>query len=204
MNSTPNTLLPPGEHMAAPGHLVAAVTYLELRRADYRPLAQPSCALERITGGAVTRYRALFRAVGEPWLWSSRLTWAPDTLAERLDDPGVEAFALCDAGRDIGLLELDFRPAPDAELAYFGLAPAVVGQGLGRTLMAEAQTRAFARPIARLFVHTCTLDHPRALGFYQAHGFVAYARGVEIMPDPRLAGVLPEDCAPQVPIITPV
>jgi hypothetical protein len=50
-------------------------------------------------------------------------------------------------------------------------------------------------------VHTCTLDHPAALAFYQRSGFVAYRRQVEIDDDPRLDGTLPADAAPHVPLI---
>lgn len=198
---TPCLSVETGDYMLPPGMLAAAVTYLDF----HAPFASPSAAaqvpLTRLTGRDVTRYRALFRAVGAPFLWWSRLAWSDERLAAQLGNPEVEAFALTGTDGDIGLLELDFRSMPQAELAYFGLAPGAVGQGLGRALMDEAKRRAFSRPISRLFVHTCTLDHPKALGFYQAMGFVAYARGVEIMPDPRLSGLLPRDCAPQVPLI---
>jgi hypothetical protein len=35
---------------------------------------------------------------------------------------------------------------------------------------------AWAQPISRLTINTCTLDHPRALPLYQRLGFTAYAR----------------------------
>jgi hypothetical protein len=55
--------------------------------------------------------------------------------------------------------------------------------------------------IRRVHVHTCTLDHPAALGAYRRAGFTAYKRAVETFRDPRLLGILPADCAPQVPLI---
>jgi hypothetical protein len=67
--------------------------------------------------------------------------------------------------------------------------------------MAEALMRAWVPGVERVWVHTCTLDHPHALGFYRAQGFVATARTVETFPDPRLTGLLPADCAPQVPLL---
>ena len=45
------------------------------------------------------------------------------------------------------------------------------------------------------------LDHPSALGFYRAQGFVPFARAVETFPDPRLTGHLPRDAAPHVPLL---
>jgi hypothetical protein len=52
-----------------------------------------------------------------------------------------------------------------------------------------------------MWVHTCTLDHPAALGFYRRNGFTPFARAIESFADPRLLGVLPADCAPQIPLI---
>lgn len=47
-------------------------------------------------------------------------------------------------------------------------------------------------------MHTCSLDHPAALGAYLRAGFLPYRRAIERFPDPRLLGILPRDCAPQV------
>ena len=85
-------------------------------------------------------------------------------------------------GRDIGLLELDFREAGTCELSFFGVVPDAVGGGAGRWLMNEALKRAWVRPISRLWVHTCSLDHPAALGFYQRSGFRPYQVMVEVAP----------------------
>ncbi|MFL5205517.1 MAG: GNAT family N-acetyltransferase, partial [Microvirga sp.] len=150
-----------------PGKIAAIVTHLEMRR---RPALSPfqkpdSWSLRRIDQDH-RRYRALFKAVGEPWLWFSRAVMPDDKLAAILDDPKVEAFALQDGTADVGLLELDFRSEGEVELAFLGLVPGFIGQGGGRFLMNEAIGRAFARPIKRFLVHTCTLDSPGALGFY--------------------------------------
>jgi hypothetical protein len=50
-------------------------------------------------------------------------------------------------------------------------------------------------------VHTCTLDHPRALAFYLRSGFSAFSRQVEVADDPRGEGILPRSAASQIPII---
>jgi hypothetical protein len=67
--------------------------------------------------------------------------------------------------------------------------------------MNAAIRRAFREPIRRLFLHTCSLDHPAALPFYVRAGFVAYRRAIEVADDPRLYGALPLTAAPQIPII---
>ena len=98
------------------------------------------------------------------------------------------------------MLELDFREDGQCELAFIGLVAALTGQGHGRWLLAEALRLAWRDNVKRLHVHTCTLDHPAALSAYRGAGFVAYKRALERFPDPRLLGILPTGCAPQVPL----
>jgi ribosomal protein S18 acetylase RimI-like enzyme len=187
-----------------PGKIAAVVTYLEMRERPRLPrLPRPEgWSLHRVNRDR-DRYRALFRRIGEPWLWFSRVAMPDEALAEILDDPRVEALALHDGSADIGLLELDFRLRGEAELSFLGVAPDSIGRGAGRFLMREAIRRAFARPIARFFVHTCSLDHPGALAFYLRSGFTPYRRAVEVADDPRLLGFLPLEAAPHVPVLGP-
>jgi len=115
-------------------------------------------------------------------------------------DPRVELYAAEADGRSVGMLELDFREPGECELAFIGLVPELAGKGHGRWLLAEAVRRAWRHGVSRVHVHTCTLDHPAALAAYCRAGFVPYRRAVERFPDPRLLGILPSDCAPQVPL----
>jgi len=131
--------------------------------------------------------------------------WTENAVAERLrgilESPDVEVYVLREGRRDIGLLELDFRTPGDCELAFFGLVPEAIGSGRGRHLMDQALARAWARPIRRLWVHTCTFDHPSAVAFYTRSGFRVYALEVEIADDPRLTGHLPREAAPHIPVV---
>jgi GNAT superfamily N-acetyltransferase len=122
-------------------------------------------------------------------------------LAAILHAPGVEVYALTHDGRDEGLLELDFREAGACELVFFGVTAGQIGSGAGRFLMTRALARAWAPDVTRVRVHTCTLDHPNALAFYQRAGFRPVGRQVEIFDDPRLDGTLPRDVARHVPIV---
>ena len=147
-------------------------------------------------------YRALFAAVGGPWLWFSRLVMSDAELASIIGHSDVELFVVRDgSGGDVGMLELDFRQAGECELAYLGLIPALAGQGHGRWLMAQAVNKAWRPAVRRVHVHTCTLDHPAALGAYRRAGFTPFKRAIERFADPRLAGLLPRDSAPQIPLL---
>jgi len=194
--------LPPGIHAVAPGDLATVVTHLELSEAPApRPVPDlPDLSLRRVMEPATDWYRALFARVGREWLWQSRLAMEEDALRAILEDPSVEVFALMRGEREEGLLELDFRELPDAKLAYFGVTRPLQGTGAARWMMNEALARAFARPLKRLWIHTCTLDHPAALAFYRRTGFRPYAQEVEVMRDPRLAGTLDRAHGAHIPI----
>jgi GNAT superfamily N-acetyltransferase len=185
------------------GHVATIVTTLEMReRPPLRLIPASPLRLVRWPSPSADRYRTLFRRVGKPWLWFSRLILSDEALLAIISEPQVEVYAVCDpTGIEVGILELDFRNASDCEIAFFGLVPELTGGGHGRWLMAETMTRAWRNDIGRVWVHTCTLDAPSALGFYRAQGFVAVQRQVEIFSDPRLTGVISGECAPQIPVL---
>jgi GNAT superfamily N-acetyltransferase len=195
-------VLTDGFHDVPPGRIAAVVTALEMR-------ARPALRSEP-TGDWTLRdhrppdpdwFRDLYSRVGNDWLWWSRLSLDDAGLMAIVGHPDVEVRSLEAGSRSEGLLELDFREAGECELSFFGLSPALVGHGAGRWLMNRALELAWARPIQRLWVHTCTLDHPDALEFYIRSGFTPYRRQVEIVADPRLTGVLPAAAGPRHPVV---
>ena len=148
------------------------------------------------------KYRALFARVGTPWLWFSRLAMDESDLVEIIHDDGVSIWAVCDrVGIEVGIIELDFRQQGQCELSFFGLVPELAGKGCGRWMMAQALAAAWRPGIERVWVHTCTLDSPSALGFYIRSGFTPFARALEVFPDPRVIGLLPREAAPQIPLL---
>jgi GNAT superfamily N-acetyltransferase len=186
-----------------PGKIANVVTCLEMREPP-SPRPDPpdvQCSLHRAIDPDNVWYRALFRRVGEPYLWSSRLTLSDEQLTSALRDPNIEIYSVRSNGADEGLIELDFRTAGECELLFFGLTDALVGKGIGRWAMNRALEIAWSHPIARFWVHTCTLDHPSAVGFYIRSGFRPFKRQIEILDDPRAIGVLPREAAPEVPLL---
>ena len=182
--------------------LAAVVTYLEMHNAPAVEVPASPLRLRRIERPDLASYRELFRLVGAPWLWFSRLIMSDEKLAEIIHDENVELFAVEDqSGRDAGMLELDFREPGQCELAFIGLVPELSGKGHGRWLLAEAVNRAWGGGVSRVHVHTCSLDHPAALPAYRRAGFTPYRRAIERFPDPRRLGILAADCAPQVPLL---
>jgi len=134
-------------------------------------------------------------------LWSSRLEISDEALRAIVQDSSVETYVLSDGDGQIGLVELDFRQPDACELVFLGLIKGAIGKGRGRYLMEQALAIVWSHPIRRFWLHTCHLDHPKALEFYQSFGFRPFAFWVEVFDDPRISGVLPRAVAPHVPIL---
>ena len=183
------------------GQIAAVVTYLEMTEPAAAEVPSSSLRLRRVARPTVDHYRALFRKVGAPWLWFSRLAMPDQELEAIISDPRVELYEVAAVEAVVGMLELDFREENQCELAFVGLVPELSGQGHGRWLLGLALRLAWRGGVARVHVHTCTLDHPAAMAAYRRAGFIAYKRAVETFPDPRLTGILPADCAPQLPLL---
>ena len=184
------------------GELAAVVTYLEMRAPPDRSVPPSPLSLKRVEVPEPEHYRELFRRVGAPWLWFSRLTLDDAHLAEIIQHPKVELYSvLDDGGNQVGMLELDFREPHECELSFIGLVPELAGQGHGRWLLAEALRLAWREGVDRVHVHTCSLDHPAALAAYRRAGFTPFKRTIERFRDPRLLGILPTAAAPQIPLL---
>ncbi|MFL6725555.1 MAG: GNAT family N-acetyltransferase [Sphingomicrobium sp.] len=182
--------------------LAAVVTYLEMRSPPDQAVPSSPLWLKHVEVPQPEHYRALFRLVGAPWLWFSRLVLDDVHLATIIQHQKVELHSVMDeSGLEAGMLELDFREPHECELAFIGLVPELSGKGHGRWLLAEAVRRAWREGVERVHVHTCSLDHPAALAAYRRAGFTPFKRAIERFPDPRLLGILPNDCAPQIPLL---
>jgi GNAT superfamily N-acetyltransferase len=195
-------ILPDGYSDVSVGKIAAIVTHLEMTaRLAPRPDPAGSWSLRRVDVSKLDWYRGLYCRVGQQWLWISRIRMPDAELAAIIQSPLMEIYALAHEGRDEGLLELDFREPGQCEIVSFGVTEKRVGTGAGRWLMNRALELAWSRPVTRVWLHTCTFDHPAALAFYQRSGFRPFRRQVEVVNDPRLDGTVPRDMARHVPVI---
>ena len=121
-------------------------------------------------------YRFLYDQVGGAYKWVDRKKVGPEALAEIIQHPQNALYVLYVEGCPAGMAELDLRKEGLCNIAYFGLMPDFIGRRLGYFFLYHTCQNAWAHPISRLTINTCTLDHPRALPLYQRMGFAAYAR----------------------------
>lgn len=155
-------------------------TYLELATPDaFRPAfgSFPGIRLERVPHPDPALYRTCYRTVGEAFHWRDRWDWTDAEILTHLAQPGITFHVATRNGALAGWYEL--RRVPDensVEVAYFGIVPSEFGRGFGKHLLSCAVRDAWAvsPPPRRVWLHTCTLDHPNAVPNYRARGFVPY------------------------------
>lgn len=157
--------------------VTATRTYLELRSlSELKPAPEPreGVRVDRVGTCAPAFWRNLYEEVGRAHHWVDRLAWSDDTIRAYLEDPAVSLWVLSVDGAVAGYFELKRDDEGDVEIAYFGLLPAFVGQGLGGHMLTAAVHRAWELRPARVWLHTCSLDHPAALGNYRSRGFTPF------------------------------
>lgn len=161
--------------------------------------------IERVEAITPEFSKFLYQSVGSDLNWSDRLNLARSQWEALMRDEGTETHVLYIDGAPGGYVELAGRvqdSSTEVEIMYFGLLPQCIGRGLGGALLAEAISRAWdidARvsgfpAVARVWVHTCSLDGPTAIANYEARGLRIFHTESEMAtPGDGAAGLWPED-----------
>lgn len=162
------------------------ITYLQMLEPPPAPPTLPADALiMHAVKPTVSFYRYLYNTIGEPWLWFERRRISDDALAKLICVSSIEVYVLYIDGVPAGYGELDVSHAAETKLVYFGLLPEFIGRGYGKRFLQHLCHLAWREHTERVWVHTCNLDHPRALSVYQSVGFVAYDQHEHRIIDPR-------------------
>ena len=133
----------------------------------------------------------MFRTVGGRWRWFSRLSWNYQQWLDYLSAGNVRTWLLWVKGTPAGYIELMKHADLSVEVKFFGLQPQFIGQGLGQCLADAAVMHAAAWQASKIWLHTCSADHPSALKHYQQAGFhisqTEHSReALPVLNDPRL------------------
>jgi GNAT superfamily N-acetyltransferase len=117
----------------------------------------------------------LYQFVGEPWEWIDRLKWSAEQWKEYAEDDNLRTWVAYVQGSPAGYFELQRQDGGDVEIVLFGLAKSFIGRGLGGDFLSRALDVAWSwEGTARVWLHTCTLDHRNALKNYEARGMTVY------------------------------
>ena len=153
----------------------AVRTYLEMRSPDALQRAPEPAGhvrIERVADCPPSFWRYLYTEVGRRYHWVDRLPWTDDQIRAYLDDPAVSLWLMTLHGAPAGYFELRRDADGAVEIVYFGLLDEFTGKGLGRLLLTAAVDRAWELGATRVWLHTCSLDHPAAIPNYLKGGFV--------------------------------
>jgi GNAT superfamily N-acetyltransferase len=152
----------------------AVRTYLEMTDpADLDGVPAPAehVRLERAEHCPPALWRRLYADVGRQHHWVDRLAWTDEDITRYLGDSALELWILRAREEAAGYFELRKEENAAIEIAYFGLLPEFIGQGLGKFMLTRAVERAWELGARRVWLHTSSLDHPSALSNYLSRGF---------------------------------
>jgi GNAT superfamily N-acetyltransferase len=155
----------------------ATRTYLEMTSpAALRPARRhaPGLSIVRDESHDPALWRMLYTEVGRQYRWTDRLPWSDDEAGAYLADPSISLWILRDGADIAGYFELKQHADGAVEIVYFGLLPTHTGRGLGGHLLTEAVECAWRLGASRVWLHTCTFDHPSAIPNYLARGFTVF------------------------------
>ncbi|MFF4158924.1 GNAT family N-acetyltransferase [Streptomyces sp. NPDC001678] len=163
------------------------------------PDASSGIRIERAAVPCPEFSRFLYTAVGGDITWTDRLSWPYDRWAAFLERPGTETWVAYEHGTPAGYVELDPQPEGAVEIAYFGLIPGFRGRRIGGHLLSVGTARAWdlaerwpeREPTKRVWLHTCSLDGPHALGNYERRGFRVFDTKVTEEPEVPAPGPWP-------------
>jgi GNAT superfamily N-acetyltransferase len=167
--------------------MIATRTYLELTdRNAFRPtrVSDPDVRVARRDGCPPELLKQLYADVGRDYRWTDRLPWTEEQTRTYLADPAVSVWLLTVASALAGYFELrrDADHEASTEIAYFGLLTPFIGRGLGAHMLTEAVERAWADGARRVWLHTCSFDHPGAIPNYQGRGFTIFKTEEYVVP----------------------
>jgi len=158
------------------------IYYLEMNNANQLKAKRQVEGLN-IIEAEIKEYRLnrfLYSLVGEAWQWFDKKNDSDEQWRAYSERENLRTWVAYYKGTIAGYFELEVSEDKDVEIKYFGLAPAFIGKGFGGYLLTYAIEQAWnACNAKRVWVHTCSLDHPGALANYQARGLVLYKEEIE-------------------------
>jgi GNAT superfamily N-acetyltransferase len=128
--------------------------------------------LARVPVPSVPLAQRLYSEVGDAYHWHDRWKWTSEQWSAWVARPGYGTWILSYDGELAGFFDLHWDETGACEIELFGLVKRFHGRGFGKHLLTLAVEIAWTIGAERVWLHTCTLDHPSALPNYLARGFV--------------------------------
>ena len=118
-----------------------------------------------------------YKQVGKKHRWLDRLNWSDEKWINYISNKNLDTYIISDSENLVGFFELLNNPhLSETEISYFGLLEEYIGRGIGGYALSVAIRKSFEKDIKRVWLHTCTLDHPNALKNYIARGMTVFKK----------------------------
>ena len=118
----------------------------------------------------------LYKEVGRDFFWRDRLKWKDQEWLGYINNNFFKLYVLKCNNKLAGYYELLYDPKTSfMEIPYFGIFKEFFGKGIGGHLLTDAILTSFNQRINKVWVHTCTLDHPNALIKASISSLLAFA-----------------------------
>jgi GNAT superfamily N-acetyltransferase len=180
--------------------IYSEVTYLEMvQDPQVQPADLEQFSMRRVENMSVSDYMDIYREVGRDYLWNYRPGQSHEDIRAILSSPATWMYVLFEEGQAVGMAELDASNPDDVELIHFGLIPRFLNQGIGKLFLQNVISVVWRAGVRRMWLSTCGMDHPKAIRFYEAAGFIPFKTRMGEFKDWRFTGFYNMADAPQIP-----
>lgn len=150
----------------------STVFHLEILSPSELKPAEVRSGFEFVEIRSASESSRLYREVGGSWQWEDRLPWSLERWEHWVSSSNVITWHVFFNGEEAGYVEVERQAEGSVEIVYFGLLPEMIGKGLGGGMLTLAVRRIWEMDgTERVWLHTCTEDHPAAMANYEKRGF---------------------------------
>ena len=145
--------------------------YLEINTINdlkTKPISSDCFSLKEESKDNFDLNKFFYKQIGKRHQWVDRLIWQDKDWLKYISNENLKTYIFKRENDLVGYFELIFNNN-DCEIAYFGILEEFIGKGYGGFLLSEALKIGFKRA-NRIWVHTCSLDHPNAIENYKSRG----------------------------------
>ena len=133
-----------------------------------KPISSECFSLKEANKDNFDLNKFFYKQIGKRHQWVDRLIWQDKDWLKYISNENLRTYIFKRENDLVGYFELIFNNN-DCEIAYFGILEEFIGKGYGGFLLSEALKIGFKRA-NRIWVHTCSLDHPNAIENYKSRG----------------------------------
>ena len=145
--------------------------YLEINTINdlkTKPISSDCFSLKEANKDNFDLNKFFYKQIGKRHQWVDRLIWQDKDWLKYISNENLRTYIFKRENDLVGYFELVFNNN-DCEIAYFGILEEFIGKGYGGFLLSEALKIGF-ESASRIWVHTCSLDHPNAIENYKSRG----------------------------------